>query len=65
VSIDEKDLGKKIGEAISGAGKSTMRVNLVPFTGGLIPFIYAFFWPESFGHWLGTIVHAFRSAATL
>lgn len=36
---------------------------IVPFTSGLIPFIYAFFWPESFWRWLGTMVQAFRSAA--
>jgi hypothetical protein len=65
VSIDEKEFGKKIGAALANAGKSTMRVNLVPFTGGLIPFVYAFFWPDSFGHWLSTIVHAFRTAAAL
>jgi hypothetical protein len=35
----------------------------IPFTGGLIVFVYAFFWPEGFGHWLGTIVHSFRAAA--
>jgi hypothetical protein len=36
---------------------------IVPFTGGLIIFVYAFFWPESYGRWLGTIVHSFRIAA--
>ncbi len=36
---------------------------VIPFTGGLIIFIYAFFWPEGYGHWLGTIVHAFRASA--
>ena len=25
--------------------------------------IYAFFYPQSFGNWLGTIVHAFRAVA--
>jgi hypothetical protein len=35
----------------------------VPFTGGLLMLIYAFFWPEQYGHWLGTIVHAFRAAS--
>lgn len=38
---------------------STLRV--VPFTGPLFA-IWAFF---SFGHWFGTIVHAFRTAAGL
>jgi hypothetical protein len=37
--------------------------SIVPFTGGLIFFIYAFFWPEGYGTWLGTIVKAFRAAA--
>lgn len=37
--------------------------SLIPFTGGLIIFIYAFFWPEGYGTWLGTIVKAFRTAA--
>ncbi len=36
---------------------------IIPFTGGLIIFVYAFFWPESYGRWLGTIVRAFRNAA--
>ena len=36
---------------------------LIPFTGGLIIFVYAFFWPEGYGTWLGTIVGAFRRAA--
>lgn len=64
MSIDEKELGKKLGESLSNAiNKSIVRVNLVPFTGGLIPFVYAFFWPDSFGNWIGTIVHAFRAAS--
>lgn len=37
--------------------------NVIPFTGGILFVVYAFFWPESYGHWLGTIVHAFRAAA--
>jgi hypothetical protein len=37
--------------------------SIVPFTGGLIIFIYAFFWPEGYGVWLGTIVRAFRNTA--
>ena len=36
---------------------------IVPFTGGIIVFIYAFFWPEGYGAWLGTIVRAFRAAS--
>lgn len=37
---------------------------IVPFTGGLFA-IYAFFWPEGFGHWFGTIIHEIRIAAGL
>jgi hypothetical protein len=37
--------------------------SIVPFTGGLIFFIYAFFWPAEYGIWLGTIVKAFRATA--
>jgi hypothetical protein len=48
---------------MSKANYNTSRVNIIPFTGGIIPFVYAFFYPESFGHWLGTIVHAFRAAS--
>lgn len=36
---------------------------IVPFTGGLIIFVYAFFWPEGYGRWLGTIVRSFRNSA--
>ena len=38
-----------------------IRVNVVPFTGGVFA-IYAFFWPESFGTWFGTIIHFVRAA---
>lgn len=41
---------------------STANVRLVPFTGGVM-MIYAFFWPHSYGGWLGGIVHAFRAAS--
>lgn len=37
--------------------------SIVPFTGGVIVFVYAFFWPEGYGRWLGTIVRAFREAS--
>jgi hypothetical protein len=37
--------------------------SIVPFTGGLMIFVYAFFWPEGYGTWLGTIVRAFRAAS--
>lgn len=36
---------------------------LVPFTGGLIIFVYAWFWPDGYGRWLGTMVKAFRETA--
>lgn len=36
---------------------------IVPFTGGIIIFLYAFFWPDGYGHWLGRIVRAFRETA--
>lgn len=36
---------------------------VVPFTGGILMLIYAFFWPEGYGTWLGTIVRAFRAAS--
>jgi hypothetical protein len=42
---------------------SQINRSIVPFTGGLLIFIYAFFWPESYGHWLGAIVRAFRDTA--
>jgi hypothetical protein len=37
-------------------------LRVVPFTGPIFA-IYAFFWPESFGTWFGTIVRCFRTAA--
>ena len=36
---------------------------VVPFTGGIVIFLWAFFGPESYGRWLGTIVRAFRDSA--
>jgi hypothetical protein len=39
------------------------RLNVIPFTGGLLFVVYAFFWPEGYGAWLGTIVKSFRTAA--
>lgn len=39
------------------------RVSIVPFTSGILLVAWAFFGPESYGRWLGTIVHAFRGAA--
>ena len=51
-------------DKISNATTSGYRTfRLVPFTGGIIIGVYAWFWPESYGHWLGTIVHSFRTAA--
>jgi hypothetical protein len=37
-------------------------VKLFPFTGAIFV-IWAFFSPEGYGYWLGTIVRAFRGAA--
>jgi hypothetical protein len=45
-----------------GAQAARPMIRLVPFTGGLFV-VWAFFGPESYGRWLGTIVHAFRTAA--
>jgi hypothetical protein len=50
---------KKVAEV----SQTVMGRSIVPFTGGLIVFVYAFFWPEGYGTWLGTIVRAFRNAA--
>jgi hypothetical protein len=47
-------------KAATTATNTVTSRSFVPFTGGLIVFIYAWFWPEDYGHWLGTIVHAFR-----
>lgn len=46
----------------SNTNHFTFRV--VPFT-GLLFAVWAFFGPESYGAWMGTIVHAFRQAAGL
>lgn len=52
------DESKKIAEVTqSVTGRS-----IVPFTGGIFA-IYAFFWPESFGHWFGSIIHEIRIIA--
>jgi hypothetical protein len=37
--------------------------SVIPFTGGLLFVIYAFFWPVQYGAWLGSIVASFRAAA--
>ncbi len=42
--------------------KPAASFRVVPFTGGILA-IYAFFWPEAYGHWLGMIVHAFRATS--
>jgi hypothetical protein len=44
---------------------TSVNFRLVPFTSGLLMLIYAFFWPEGYGAWLGTIVRCFREAAGL
>jgi hypothetical protein len=55
--------------SISAAAASSAVTNTVtsrsfiPFTSGLIIFVYAFFWPAQYGAWLGTIVHSFRVAS--
>lgn len=41
---------------------SSTSLRVVPFT-GLAFGIWAFFSPEGYGHWLGSIVKAFRSAS--
>lgn len=41
--------------------QTVMGRSIVPFTGGIFA-IYAFFWPEGFGTWFGTIIHAIRAA---
>lgn len=56
-------MANDVGKAAEVSQTVTTGRALVPFTGGLIIFVYAFFWPESYGHWLGTIVRAFRDAA--
>ena len=50
-------------KVVSNATNTISSRSFIPFTGGLIVFIYAWFWPESYGHWLGSIVHAFRTAS--
>ena len=50
--MDEKDT--------SSSARTSVRV--VPFTGFFFA-VWAFFWPESYGSWLGAIVAAFRRAA--
>jgi hypothetical protein len=41
---------------------TTNFLRVFPFTGTAFA-IWAFFGPESYGRWLGTIVHAFRAAS--
>lgn len=55
----------EFGKAVGSSAVTMNTRSLIPFTGGLCFVVYAFFWPESYGHWLGTIVHAFRTAAGL
>ena len=58
-----EEISEKTGKAVVEQAVSMNTRNIIPFTGGLCFVIYAFFWPESYGHWLGTIVHAFRQSA--
>ena len=53
------DFGDK---AVKAATTNFYGRTVVPFTGPFFA-IWAFFSPEGFGHWFGTVVHAFRSAA--
>lgn len=53
----------KTEQATKAATTTLQSRSIIPFTGGILVFIYAWFWPEGYGHWLGTIVHAFRVAA--
>jgi hypothetical protein len=39
-----------------------VRIATLPFTGTVFV-LWAFFSPEGYGRWLGTIVHAFRTAS--
>jgi hypothetical protein len=52
----KQDAGVEVTNTFVGRG-------IIPFTSGLIMFVYAFFWPEGYGHWLGSIVRAFRATA--
>lgn len=42
--------------------QTVMGRSVVPFTGPIFA-VYAFFWPESFGTWFGTIIRSIRVAA--
>lgn len=53
---DETKKATEVSQTVVGRG-------IVPFTGGIIIFVYAFFWPDGYGRWLGTIVRAFREVA--
>lgn len=44
----------------SSSARTSVRV--VPFTGFFFA-VWAFFWPESYGSWLGAIVKAFRASS--
>jgi hypothetical protein len=47
---------------MSDKANSITSVRVIPFT-GVIFAIWAFFSPEGYGQWAGTIVRAFRTAA--
>lgn len=51
---DSTDKAANVTQTITGRG-------FVPFTSGIFA-IYAFFWPESFGTWFGTIIRCVRAA---
>lgn len=48
------DKAEKVSQTIYGR-------SIVPFTGPIFA-IWAFFWPESFGTWFGTIIRCIRTA---
>lgn len=43
------------------SGYNIARVNVIPFSSGIFA-VYAFFWPESFSNWFGSIIHGVRAA---
>lgn len=52
-----------LNSVVESLAASVAQRSFFPFTTGLVFVVYAFFWPESYGRWLGTIVLAFRVAA--
>lgn len=50
-------------DASTAVTNSVTSRSFIPFTGGVLMLIYAFFWPEGYGTWLGLIVKSFRAAS--